>query len=321
MKKLYTDLPEYISDAYISKLINDIEAEKDNEIELSWLSLGGSFWAGQKFISFLNSTEKQISANATGIIASMGAVTLPFFKSVKIANQADIMIHSVGGEQSNIDVSNDFIYNALAQKINEAKFKEITGHDLKKVLTAKGNERFEVWFTGKDAVEMGLADEGYDLLEKKNTLPKFNVSDLGYEIPNTIKDKYNNVKPEIKTDMDIKDLTVDNLKKENKAVFDAAFKEGEQTERKRVADIVKYASHNPEKMNELINSGREITMEEAVTLATEKSNLAKLNDLESNSPEDLDPAKVTGNKEKMEKEAAMEELRERLGIDKLTKNE
>ena len=299
MKKINTDLPESINAAYISRLINKIEEEKQ-DVELSWLSYGGNIWAGNNFIDFLNNHDKKVDANISGIAASMGAVMLPFFNKTKTAFQADFMIHSMAGNQNNVDTTNNFLYEALSKKIDEVKFENITGHKLKTVMTAKEDSRFDVWFTGKDAVEFGLVDEGYDLLIKENSV-KIPKENLGYDIPKEILEKYNK-KSNISTNknnnqMDIKDITIDLLEKENKAVFDAMLKKGKSIEKNRVSQILKYASHNLDKANEIIKSGEEITFDEVAELTAEKTNLAKVADLEKESEEDFNPANPIVKKE------------------------
>lgn len=323
MEKLYTDLPEYISSVYMNMLIDKIN-DIDKDVEVGWMSYGGNFWAGQTFIDYLNNSENKINGNGTGIIASMGATIIPFFNHFKVANQADLMIHSVGGNDKNVDVSNNFLYEAFKKKVDEVKFKEVTGHELKTVLTAKGNERFEVWFTGKDAAYFGLADESYDLLEKNNSISEIKKNDLGYKIPESIIEKYN-PKTKVKTNhninitntnMDIKDISVDQLKKENRAVYDAIFGAGKTNEQKRISTAAKYASHNPEKFNEIVKSGEEITLEQVAELTAEKNNLKKVDDLERGSTDDFTPAKTTKNKAESEKENALDEVRDILDISK-----
>lgn len=326
MVQINTDLPEYISANYITRLIDKInEVGKDSE--LSWLSYGGNVWAGQTFIDFLNNVKFKVDANVTGIAASMGAVILPFFNKTKTAFQADFMIHSVGGNDNNVDSTNNFLYESLAKKINEIKFEEITGHKLKTVMLAKGDSRFDVWFTGKDAVNFGLVDEGYDLLIKENSvnIPK---SNLGYDIPESILEKYNkkfNINKN-KNNMNLKDVTINQLKKENRAVYDSIFEIGKVAETERTSQILKYASHDLEEANIIIKSGKQITLEQVAELTAKKANLEKVANLENDSEEDFNPAKPIVEKTatkltekeaalKIEKEAAKKELNEILGIE------
>ena len=77
-KRYNTDLPNIISSFYISRMINELEAFEENEIEINWLSYGGSVWAGFEFADWLKQTDKKITARVTGLAASMGASLIPF---------------------------------------------------------------------------------------------------------------------------------------------------------------------------------------------------------------------------------------------------
>ena len=321
MKKINTDLPTFIDSFSISRLIDLIDEVKEDS-EVSWNSFGGSTYAGQNFIDFLNNFKHKVDANVTGIAASMGAVALAFFNKVKGAHQSDIMIHSMSGSQNLVKHTNTFLYKALAKKINEFVFKDITGHKLKSVMMAEGEDRVAVWFTGKDAVKMGLFDEGYDLLAKQNNLDtELPTNEIGYEIPKHISIKYNTTKKQKdqieipkKNDMEIKDITITQLQSGNPELYNAISKIATEKENKRVSDILKYGGSDLEKANEIITSGKEISLEDVAFFTEKKANLAKVANLEEGSEGDLVPAKKTKNEDD-EKKAALAELEEAIGID------
>lgn len=320
MKKINTDLPQFIDSFSVSRLIDVIDEVKEDS-EVSWNSFGGSTYAGQNFIDFLNNFKHDVDANVTGIAASMGAVMLPFFNKVKGAFQSDVMLHSMSGSQNLVKHTNTFLYKALAKKINESVFKEITGHKLKSVMLAEGEDRINVWLTGKEAVKVGLFDEGYDLLDKQNSLEsELPTNEIGYTIPAHISEKYNkkqNIQTEIpqtKNDMEIKDITITQLQSGNPELYNAVSKIATEKENKRVSDILKYGGSDLEKANEIITSGKEISLEDVAFFTEKKAGLKKVAGLEEGSEADLVPAKPTLNQE-TEKEAALAELEEAIGID------
>lgn len=322
MEKIQTDLPNFIDSFSVTRLIEKID-EVNQDSEISWNSFGGSTYAGQNFIDFLNNFKHKVDANVTGIAASMGAVTLAFFNKVKGAFQSDIMLHSMSGSQNLVKHTNTFLYKALAKKINESVFKEITGHKLKSVMLAEGEDRIAVWFTGKDAVKMGLFDEGYDLLAKQNNLEtELPQNEIGYEIPKHISIKYNTTQKKIeipqnkKNDMEIKDITITQLETGNPELYNAISKIATEKENTRVSDILKYGGSDLEKANGIIKSGKVISLEDVAFFTEKKANLAKVADLEKDSEDDFVPAKQTKNKEDDEMKVALAELDDINGVGK-----
>jgi ATP-dependent protease ClpP protease subunit len=315
--KINTELPYYIDDLSITSLIDKIEEESEHQdSELSWNSLGGSVYAGQKFADFLNTLDVKIEANVSGIAASMGAALLPFFNRVKGAAESDIMLHSASGGGASIKHTNQFLYEALAKKINETTFETITGKKLKDVMLAEGDARVDVWFTGKDAKKMGLFDEVYSLLDQKAASLQLKTGKLDYQLPENIKIKYNQIK---NPNMEIKDLTAAKLQAENLELYNSLVAIGKANEQKRVSSIMKYASFDIKKAEELIKSGEEIKLDDVEHFMEKKFSADKVANLESGSPKDIDPAKVTVSKEVDEKEAALKEFRTQVGTDFNTK--
>jgi len=328
MRKINTDLSDYIDSYSITALIDEFDAVKEDS-EISWNSFGGSVYAGQKLIEYLNSKENSITANVSGIVASMGAVLLPFFDKVIGSKQADVMIHSAtGGAKQTLKHSNQFLYEALAKKIDEVKFKEVTGKELKKVMIAEDDERVDVWLTGKQAGYVGLFDETYDLLDKAASLnDKVKLNELDYDLPENIAQKYG-LKPKKNNtnnsnDMEIKDVTASELKTGNVDVYNSILEIGKKAEQSRTASIMKYAKYDLEKANALINSGDSLTVEHVEHFMEKKFNIKKVDELEVGSEKKINPAKKTviekedKSTEQKEKEAALEELDSFSGVNDL----
>lgn len=312
-KKIYTDLPYFIDSSSITQLIARIE-ENEEDAEISWNSFGGSVYAGQQFADFLNNEDMKLEANVTGIAASMGAALLPFFNRVKGSEQSDIMLHSAGGGGgASMKHTNQFLYEALAKKINEEAFEKITGHKLKTVMLAEGENKIDVWFTGKDAKKMGLFDEVYNLIDPKSNNLSLPIDNLGYDLPETVKNKYAKINKIIT--MEVKDLTASKLQAENPELYNSIIAATKTAEQKRVADIMKYAKFDFEKATEMIKSGAELQIADVEHFVEKKFNLEKVESLENGSAVDLKPAKVTASQEVVEKEEALKEFRESVGLD------
>lgn len=308
MRKINTDLPEYIFYNTINSLIEKISEEKEDS-EISWNSKGGSVWAGFQFIDFLNNNDTKLTANVTGIAASMGAVLLPFFSYVRGANQADFMLHSSsGGDKSTAKNTNKTLYEALSKKIDEPKFKEITGHELKTVMMAEGEDRIDVWFTGKQAKKFKLLDESYDLFEKSASIEmKDDFKELGYEVPEEIKNKYSKQAKNVKSnhnEMEIKDVKQADLKSGNPSVYNAIVEEGKKAEQERTASIMKYAKYDMEKANEMIEKGATLGIEDVEHFMDKKHADKKVAELEEDSQGDLN---VVTKKAKVEVNETVEQ--------------
>jgi len=326
MIKINTDLPTFIYSWTVSELIDLINEVKE-DAELSWDSWGGSTGSGQKFVDFLNNREHKLNANVAGYVASMGTVMLPFFNHVKGAKQADVMIHALeGGVKSTRKHTNEFLYKALAKKINEAKFKEITGHELKTVMLAEDEDRVDVWFTGEDAEKMGLFDETYDLLDKAASFKTVDFKDISYDVPENIKNKYTKQAKIVKSnnnEMEITEVKQADLKSGNPSVYNAIIEEGKKAEQTRVAGIMKYAKYDMDKANELIEKGATLSVENVEHFMEKKFNKTTLTNLENNSVEDLKPGKeatkleTEKTDEAKEKDAALDVIREQMGTSDL----
>jgi ATP-dependent protease ClpP protease subunit len=319
MKKINTDLPEYIFPFTVSALIDKIN-EFSEESEISWNSWGGGTGAGQTFIDFLNTKEIKLTANVSGYAASMGAVILPFFDRVIGSKQSDIMIHSVGGGiKSTRRHTNEFLLEALRKKVDEKKFKEVTGLELERVMLAEEDERIDVWLTGEKAGYIGFFDETYDLLEDKAALlkGKVDLKELKYDLPQNIAEKYG-YQIKIKNDMEIKDVTKVALKSGNSTVYDEIYDEGKKAEANRVKEIMKYAEFDMDKANEIIESGKEMTKDDVAYFIEKKFNKETIEDLEENSEGELKSSKKTKvtpeKKAEQEKAAAIGDLNDQIGL-------
>lgn len=322
MRKINTSLPVSINYESVSQLINIIDSDKQDSV-VTWNSGGGSTGAGQVLMAYLNDSTININSDTAGLAASMGAFLIPFFKKSKGANQSDIMIHSVaGGESSTHKHTNELLYNAWANKIDLVKFKEITGKELKEVMFPEGG-RVDVWLTGKQAGEIGLFDETYDLLDKAaNIESKLDIKQIDYDLPEEIKNKYFKTAKIVKSninEMEIKDVKVADLQSGNPSVVEAIAKEAREKEQKRVAGIMKYAEYDMEKAAKMIEDGSVMGVEEVEHFMEKKFNTKKVAELEEGSEGKIDPAKkeakVVEEKtaEQEEKDAALIALRETLG--------
>jgi ATP-dependent Clp protease protease subunit len=306
--KLNTDLPYIISNFYINQLVNEIEAIEDNEIEMSWLSYGGSVWAGWQLADYLKQSDKKITARVTGIAASMGGVLLPYFDKVVGAKQADIMIHSTSASpQSLAKKSNEELYNVLSKKIKEDVFKEVTGKELKDVLFAEGDDRVDVWLSGEEAYKMGLFDELIDLTpdetaKNKALLKEMDLAaSLNYKLPKKITNKIGVHAENINNQNSQMDLQ--KLKAEHPDLYNEVLQLGVKAEQERVNTWMVFNDIDPEKVKAGISSGNAMSEPEKLTFMRAAQTADLQASLEANSQGVVNPNKENGkSKSKAEKE-------------------
>ncbi len=330
MKKLHTTNPGFIGEFSMNNLITEIENISDNEIEVSWNSFGGSLWAGWLFADFMQGTSKKIDAKVTGIAASMGGVLLAYFNKVIGTKQADVMIHSVRTNINSIrNKSNEELYNVLKSKIDEVKFKEVTGEELKTIMFLTGEDRKDVWLTGQQAFDVGLFDELIDLTPEEktnsNVLADFKlVASLDYELPEHLKVKKKLVNS-FNNNQNSSKMDVTELKAKHPQVYAMVFDSGKtagiNAEQDRVNAYLVFNDLNPEQVKAGIESGKTMSKAEELTFLRASQNAALQSSLENESAEDIAADKKAGKvKPKVTAEAkAVEDALDELDIEKEAK--
>ena len=323
MARINTDLPLMIESYSMNELINVIDGYEDEEIELAWNSYGGSVWAGYQFADYLQQTNKKITARVTGIAASMGTALLAYFDKVVGSKQSDVMIHSVSTNLKALrGRKNTELYDILKTKINEAKFKDITGKELKDVLLAEGDNRVDVWLSGEQAFEVGLFSELIDLTpeekEVKNTLVnQFKLSaELGYKLPENLKNENSNiggVTENLNNNVNNESMNLQKLKAEHPEVYAEVRNEGITAEKQRVATWMVFNDVDPEKVKAGIISGEPMAEAEKLTLMRAAQTIDLQANLESGNAGEVTPnadatkLKTDAQKEADELNAALEE--------------
>jgi ATP-dependent protease ClpP protease subunit len=319
-KRINSDNPEYIGNMWINRLIDEIDAVEADIKELSWYSNGGSVLAGWQFAEYLQTNKSEIVANVTGIAASMGAVLLPFFNSVKGAKQSWVMIHSPiggsGGKQ--INTVRKQLKDALLAKIDDVKFKNITGVTISEAMDQEGEERRDYWLTGQEAFDIGLYDELYDITplqeaENRAKLTKLAASakgDCGYVVPERVLNT--KVTPTDKGSLsdnqqiqNSKKMDLEKLKAENPAVYSQVLAEGKalgiKAENDRVGAYMAFNKVDAEAVSNGIKSGEAMseTLRNELLIKLTIQNAAT--GLEDGSPTVVIPAKAPVAKTEVEK--------------------
>lgn len=299
MKTYNSDLPTFIGRYTVSKLINELDLISE-DVEMPWYSYGGDVWAGMGFADYLQTSNKKILARVTGVAASMGSALLPYFSKVVGAKQADIMLHSVSSDNEKIaKEKNKQLYDILKTKINEPKFKEITGHELKTIMFLEKKDRIDVWITGQDAYDIGLFDELIDLtpeekMKNEAILQEIKlVASLDYKLPERLLNKNEHSQTPKKEKMKIDELKASHPELYAE-VLEQGKKDGLTAEQNRVNAWMVFNDVDPEAIKKGIESGVEMTKAQELTFMRKSQTLEMQRGLEGASPKDLTPDPKTG---------------------------
>lgn len=148
---------------------NEIEAIEDgNDLYFTLKTYGGTVWDGWEIATALQKFKGKTTIDIPGVSASMGIAVIAFADKNIASDKAKFMIHApAGGDPKVISEIKKELYDVLSARIDEAKFKEITGKTLKQVIIPADGERLDIWLNAKEAKAIGLIDEIYKLDPKQ----------------------------------------------------------------------------------------------------------------------------------------------------------
>lgn len=192
---------------------------------------------------------------------------------VRIAQGSEFMIHNPAG--SCWGGARDF--TRMAERLSKM---ERDQHQMYAARTGKTPEQIktwmdaETWFTAKETVENGFADEltgsvdavacaseeAWELMQEmygmvpKGVGEKEEVRNAGTPVANGPATEYQNTHEEGKKKMEIKDATMEQIQTENAALHNAILQQGIQAERTRIQEI---DAMTPEGFEEMAKDAKE----------------------------------------------------------------
>ena len=145
------------SSSAFSERFNQALAES-NEVELHVHCYGGSVFEGNVIYNLIKTSPKPVHAVVDGIAASMGAIIIMACTSVKMAENALVMVHAPscfceGTSQDLIKASK------LLASLEKQFVKVISERTGKTVADVAEWLKGDNWFSAEDAIAEGLADE------------------------------------------------------------------------------------------------------------------------------------------------------------------
>lgn len=303
-------------------LITGIEENMDEPIIIRANTPGGDVMAGWGIIAKMQE-HGDITVKIDGAIASMGTFIAIFANNVEALDVSKIHLHKASPDvhteenKDFVDSVNADLKKKLKAKIDEVKFKEITGISINQLFDSE--ERNNVTLSAKEAKEVGLVDKITTL--KPSELKAFQekyfkiaASKTGVDEPVTppIKNK-----PKSKT-MSIETLKIETLKAEHPELFKEIYDQGVNAERDRVGSWATFLDVDSEKVIKAIKEGDELTATETAELTRKAVTIKALGNIEGDGAgetqtEETEAAK-TANEKKIE--AFKEEVDTNLGLNK-----
>lgn len=167
---LFRPIFEETAEDITRQLINSREKIVD-----IWMNTpGGSISAGWSILAALNEIDKEADMTVLGDADSFGFIMLLFARKVKAFDTSSFTVHRAASfweeimndeELKVIEDRNSIIREKLEARINEEKFKKVTGKSFDDIFSMQ--DRLDVTINANQAKEIGLIDEIVTLDSKK----------------------------------------------------------------------------------------------------------------------------------------------------------
>lgn len=270
---LYSPIYDFTMESVLSSIQEAIE-EGNEEIILRVNSPGGQVFAGWGIMTKLSEMKEKIKIKVDGYAASMAAFMLTLSSYTEANDLARFMLHRASGyveteeDQKLLDSINKDMEKKLKEKLDEEKFKQITGITIKELFTSE--KRRDVWLTAKEAKAVGLIDKVVPL----------KVADV-----QAFEQKMNSIAaiaedPKSKTEIssNTNTMNLEKLKAEHPEVYNGIVKDAVASERDRVGAWMANYDTDPERVKKGIKDGEALTQSiqaefnvKAVAVATGKN--------------------------------------------------
>lgn len=206
-----------------ANMIEDIEGGKDLHFILK--SYGGTVWDGWESCKALKDFEGKSVVDTPGVAASFGIAFMCYADENICSDKAKFMIHApAGGDPKSLNEIKKELYQVLAARINEAKFKEIVGKTLKQVVMPADGERLDIWLNAKEAKAIGLIDKIYKLDPTQRVAAEEET--IGYYQFVEFKEGNNNVPRGTNINNKSQKMNKEQLKAEHPALYNEIYNAG-----------------------------------------------------------------------------------------------
>lgn len=296
-KELYLYSPIY--DFVAAELLASIEENMGSDITLRENTPGGSVFSAYGIYSKVKE-HGNVHLKVDGSAMSGGAFLPLYVKSSECLDVSRFMLHRAdmyvedGEDQAFLDSINKDLKAQMKAKIDEAKFKDVTGYTIDELFNPE--TRLDIYLTGKQAKEIGLVDKVVKLTpEMQKAISAFNNKMYNVAAMAT--------EPNVKNS-NIKNMTADEIKQQNPAVYAEILALGVAQERDRVEACMVYNDIDPVAVKKAIESGKPLSQKEMAELNLKAVSGKLLTDVTTGAA----PAVNTPEVPAMEKTAEEKEL-------------
>lgn len=252
-----------------------MEAAKSEEVNIRFNSPGGDVFRGWGAITKIKQHKKPVNGIVDGFAASMAGVMLPYLDKVTAVNVAWVMIHAASGggrDENDQDAArmrqkvNEDLLKAFQNKVDETKFRDITGVSLEDLFLNPAFANKDVWLTAEQAEEINLIDEVLDINAEEFTAHEKNFTAFNKNVlflnQQSRKDDEKNINSE---NQKPEKMTKAELKDKHPEVYNAIYNEGVESgiekgvnqERDRVTAFANFVEADSEGVVKSIKDGDE----------------------------------------------------------------
>jgi len=312
-----------IFDFTAETLINGIEENMDEPIIIRANTPGGDVMAGWGIIAKMQE-HGDITMKIDGSVASMGTFIAIFADHVEALDVSKIHLHKASADvdtqkdQDFVDNVNADLKKKLKAKIDEAKFKEITGVSINQLFDPE--ERITVTLSAKEAKQVGLVDKIVTL--KPSEIKAFHEkyfkiaaskNNADEPITQPIKNK-----PKSNTKMSIETLKIETLKAEQPDLFKEIYDQGVNAERDRVGAWAAFSDVDPKAVKEGIEGGELLSQKimAELTLKSVSAKVVKAIEADGEGEVETEETKAAKTENEKKVEAFEKEVDINLGLNK-----
>lgn len=292
---LYSGIYSYTSEYVISQL----QAFAKEPVTLRVNTPGGYVSAGWGIAAKIKE-HGNVTIQIDGQVASMGTTLLPSAKRVVALDVSRIMIHRADGPTENdedqklLDGINVDLKAFLSRKIDEKKFKEITGYTLDEIFDP--TKRIDVWLTGEQAKEIGLVQEVIKMNEQDASAFSDIMSRIAAEqqASQSQNSNFNSNK-----------MTIDDIRAKHPEAYAQIVALGATQERDRVGAWLAFADVDVQAVKKGVEEGKPISQTAMADFMRKSFSKEKLAAVESDGAAAVATAGEDPTKVKTEKGAAL----------------
>lgn len=314
--------------------VRELEAAKNEDVTIRLNTSGGDPLDAWSCLAKVSEHKKGKTVKVDGKALSAGFFFCCYAKDVECLDVSEFLVHRAAysawyeremseEERNSVKNTNANLRKAMEAKINVAKFEALKGVTLDQLFSMES--RIDVTLTAQEALAIGLVN-------KINTITPALAAQINARV-----DEYRAKAAKHETDLHVKaaevttqvkpeNMTIETLKAQHPAVYNAIFAEGKQAgvteELDRVKACLVFNEIDPKGVKEAIQSGKPLSAQQMAEFVLKQNSPEALAKLAESSTKPIEtPAAPEGEKpeEAKELEKSTAVVRELLGLKTQTK--